>query len=153
MATQSSRSFVEQEFTPARLTFGAATMGGATALAAALLTTVSPLGGAIFGVSAFLGNRLIHWISDKVNCCPESPIYRIAQFALSTIGGIAAAALVTTALGFPITAATAAVLTVASIGVLISTILALGGCVFSSAIVTGVALQGSDSTTAIHIRP
>jgi hypothetical protein len=153
MATQSSRSFFEQEFTPARLTFGAATMGGATALAAALFTTISPLGGAIFGVTSFLGSRLIHWISDKINCLPESPIFRIAQYALAAIGGIATAALVTTALGFPVTVATATILTVASIGIMISSILALGGCVCSSAIVTGIALRGSDSTTMIHVRP
>jgi hypothetical protein len=142
--THPGNHLFQQEFSPAQLAFGAALMSSAGAVAAGLFTTISPLGGAIFGVSYLLSNRLIHWICDKVNCCPDSIIFKVAQFALSTIGGIAASVLMTSAIGFPMTMMTGVILTVASIGVTVATLLTLGGCLCSSAVATGIALGKHD---------
>ncbi len=138
MITQPTHSRARQEASFGQIAIGAAVMAGTTALAAGLLTATSPLGGAIFGVGSFLGHCLIHWISDKVGCCPDSLIFRVAQFALSTMGGISAGMLLTAVLGFQITVSAAILLTAASIAVAISTILTFGGCLCSSAIVTGI---------------
>ncbi len=138
MATHSIRSRPRQEVSPGQIAVGAAVMAGTSGLAAGLLTVVSPLGGAVFGIGSFLGHCLIHWISDKVECCPDSLVFKVAQFGFSTIGGISAGILLTAALGFQIPVSAAIFLTAASIAIAISTILTLGGCLCSSAIVTGI---------------
>lgn len=126
------------------LAFGTALLSGAGAVAAAIFTPIAPVGGAIFGGSYFLSSRLISFICDKANCCPDNPVAKVATFVLSLIGGIAAAAAITTAIGFPMTFAAGAVLTIATIGTAVGAILALGGCLCSSAIATGVALGVGD---------
>ena len=140
-------SLFEREFSPARLAFGATVMGAAGAVAAGLFTTISPLGGAIFGVSYFLGHRLIHWICDKMSCYHGSMIFKVARFCLSVIGGIAASVLLTTAIGFPMTMINGAFLTVTSIGVTIAALLALGGCLCCSVVSTGIALGDNDGVS------
>jgi len=127
-------------YSPARLAVGAVFEGATTALAAGLFTTISPLGGAIFGVSQWLSFHLIQWISDKINCCADSLIGKIAQLALSWISSTVIGVLVTTAIGIPITLATGAVLTIASLVVGIAVGLAFTGCFCSSAIATGLVL-------------
>jgi hypothetical protein len=95
---------------PAELAFQAAVAGGMGAITAAVFTTLSPLGGAIFGASFYTGfvlsGYLIHWISEKTNCPPDSIIFRVAKSAsviLGIISSIVAATLITTAIGFPMT--------------------------------------------------
>ncbi len=149
--TQLGNNLIQQQFSPAQLAFGAALMGSAGAVAAGLFTMISPLGGAIFGVSYLLSNRLIHWICDKINCCPDSLIFKVAQFALSTIGGIAASVLITTAVGFPMTMMTGIILTVAAIGVTMAALLTLGGCLCSSAVATGIALGANDDSISVRV--
>jgi hypothetical protein len=149
--TQSGNSLFQQQFSPAQLAFGAVLVGSACAVAAGLFTTISPLGGAIFGVSYLLSDRLIHWICDKVSCCPDSLIFKVANFALSMIAGIAAGALITTAVGFPMTVTSGAILVVASIGVTAAALLALGGCLCSSAFATGMVLGANDGDILIRV--
>jgi|SRR6267154_2081624 len=140
-----------QEFSPARMVFGTAFFGCAGAVVAGLFTTTSPLGGAIFGVSSLLSFRLIHWICDKISCYPDSIIFKVAQLSLSVIGGIAASALITTAIGFPMTVMTGALLIVTSIGVTIAALLVLGSCFCSSALATGIALGTDNRGTLIRV--
>lgn len=123
---------------PSNLVVQGAIMGASGAAAGALFTLIDPLGGAIFGVSSFLSNRLIHWTIEKVGCCPANPVFKTAQLVLSLIVGIGAGILITTAAGFPMTFAAGVGLTIALIGTAIATILALGGCWCSSAITTGL---------------
>ena len=139
------------DYSPANLLFGAAFTAGSTALAAGAFTAISPLGGAVFGVSSFLSGRLINWICDKVNCFPDSIVARVAQFALSTIGGIGAAVLVTTLVGFPMTMTSGVILAVASIAISVAAGLALASCLCSSAIATGIAL-GNSATPETPVR-
>jgi len=146
--TTRSRSIPEEEFSPARLFLGTAMVGSAAAIAASLITTISPLGGAIFGASSFLGNRLVHWICDRVSCCPESLIFRIARFALSLIGGIVSGSFTAAAFGFPMTAGTAVIMTATSAAVTISALLILGNCLCSSVILSGIAVAPSYSSLA-----
>jgi hypothetical protein len=150
-ATIQRNNQFQSQISPAQLAFGAALLGGAGAVAAGLFTTVSPLGGAIFGVSYLLSNRLIHWICDQINCCPESLIFKVGQFALATIGGIATSVLITTAVGFPMTMVTGIILTVASIGITVAALLTLGGCLCSSAVATGMALGTNDDGISIRV--
>jgi ABC-type branched-subunit amino acid transport system permease subunit len=150
-ATLQQNNQFQSQISPAKLVFGAALLGGAGAVAAGLFTTVSPLGGVIFGVSYLLSSRLIHWICDQINCCPESLIFKVGQFALATIGGIAASVLITTIVGFPMTMATGVILAVASIGITAAALLTLGGCLCSSAVVTGMALGTSDGGISIRV--
>jgi hypothetical protein len=145
--TQPKKSLFEREFSPARLAFGATVMGVAGAIAAGLFTTISPLGGAIFGVSYFLGHRLIHWICDKIGCHRGSMIFNVARFALSAIGGIAAGVLLTTFIGFPMTMANGAFLTVTSVAVTVAALLVLGSCLCCSVVTTGIALGGNDGVS------
>lgn len=148
--TRSANPSIHQ-FSPAQLAFGAVLMSSSSAIAAGLLTSISPLGGAIFGASYFLSNRLVHWICDKTNCFPESIVFRIAQFALSTIGGLGAAVLITTAFGFPVTMLSGAILMVTSIGVTVAALLTLGGCLCSSAVTTGLALGNEDGGITVRV--
>ncbi len=141
----------EQRYSPAQLAFGAALMGAGSAIAAGLFTTISPLGGAIFGVSDWLSNRLIHWICEKVSCCPDDLIFRVAKSALAVMGGIAAGVLITTAAGFPMTLMSGVTLTVTSIGVTVAALLTLGGCLCSSAIATGLALGTNNEGVSIRV--
>ncbi len=127
----------------AELVFTAAFVTSASAATAGLFTSIGPLGGAIFGFSSWLSSRIIYWICDKVNCCPDHLIFRTAQLAFSTIASIAAAALITTTFGFPMTVTAGFVLTAASLSVTLAASLVLGGCFCLSAISTGVAL-GTD---------
>lgn len=155
--TQPINSPSEPGFSPARLTFGIALMSAASAVAAGLFTTISPLGGAIFGASfgasCFLGHRLIHWICDKIGCCPDSIIFRVGKQGLSVIGGIAAGMLMTNAIGFSITMTGGVALIAASIGVAIAALLALGGCLCSSFVTTGVAVLGSNEIRDSRVYP
>jgi hypothetical protein len=149
--TQPNNALIHQGFSPAQMAFGIALMGGSSAIAAGIFTAVSPLGGAIFGVSQFFSSRLIHWVCDKINCCPDDIIFKVAQFGLSTIGGIGAAVLITAAIGFPMTMVTGLVLAATSVGVTIA-LLTLGGCFCSSAITaTGIALGGNTRGNAARV--
>ena len=89
--------------------------GGMGAVCAGLFTTISPLGGAVFGVSEYLSSHLISWICDKVDCCPDSMVAKVAKYALTIIGEIAAAAMVTTLVGFPMTVTSAVTLSITTI--------------------------------------
>jgi hypothetical protein len=140
---------LSQQNSPVRLAFGAALLGGAGAVAAGLFTTVTPLGGAVFGVSYLLSSRLVYWICEQVNCWPESIVFRIAELALSVIGGIGAAVLITTNVGFPITLATGIALMLTSIGVTAAALLTLGGGLCSSALATGIAINGDSGGASI----
>ena len=128
-----------QTQTPAQqccgVAFGAAFVGGIGAVSAGLFTTISPLGGAVFGASYALGGHLISWICDKVGCCPDSMVTAVAKQALVTIGGIAAGALVTTLVGFPMTVTSAVTLSIA----ITVTLLAMQCCCFA----TGAAAIGA----------
>jgi len=75
---------------PVSLVAGALFGAGSSALAAGLFTAVSPLGGAIFGATRFVGSRVVGWICDKVNCAPDSKVAAVAKGVLSVIGGIGA---------------------------------------------------------------
>jgi hypothetical protein len=149
--TQSRANPFRQELSPVQLAFGTALSGGAGAIAAGIFTTVSPLGGAVFGVSSFLSHWLIHWICDKINCCPESVVFKVAQFTLRVIGGIGAGVLTTTVVGFPMTMTTGVILTVALTGVIIATLLTLGSCLCSSAAASGLAFAAGDGRTSIRV--
>ena len=151
ITSQTSHALFQHEFSPAQLTFGAALRGGSNAIAAALFTSMSPLGGAIFGVSSFLSERLIHWICAKTTCSPEDTIFKIAQFALSVIGGIASGVAITTAIGFPMTILGGVVLNLASIGVTAASFVALGGCLCSSAVATGLALGNDNREVTVQV--
>ncbi len=126
---------------------GTAMLGCAGAVAAAVFTPIAPVGGAIFGASYFLSNRLIYFICQSVNCCPDSLIAKVATFALSTLGGVVAAMAITAAFGIHMTFTAGVVLAIATIGTAIAAILTLGGCLCCSAIVTGVALGNNDGFT------
>lgn len=148
--TQPTTHQPQQGFTPARMTFGTVLAGGTCAAAAGLFTTMSPLGGAIFGASGFLCSRLIHWIYDKVNCCPDNIIFKVAQSVLPIIGGIAAGAFITSAIGFPMTIMTGVLLSAASIAVTFAALIALGGCLCSSAAATGIILGRNDEGISVR---
>jgi hypothetical protein len=147
--SQSNRHY-QHNLSCSQLLFSASLMGGASALAAGLFTTISPLGGAIFGVSSLLSHRLVHSICNKVSCSSDSIIFKVAQFALSLIGGIVGGVLVTTTFGFPVTIATGIALTMASTATLIAAFLVSGGCLCSSAIATGIAF-GTNEGTATRV--
>jgi hypothetical protein len=146
--TQPRNALFLQDVPPSLVAFGVVMFGSTCAIAAGIFTAVSPLGGAVFGVSFFLSNRLVHWICDKVGCCPDHIIFKVGRFALSLIGGISAAVLVTTVVGFPMTAAACLILTAAPAVATVASLLVFGGCLCSSAVVTGVALGGNGQTTS-----
>jgi len=133
----------QRKLTPAELAFSGAFVTSASAATAGLFTTIGPFGGAIFGFSSWLSSRLVYWICDKVNCYPDHFIVRISQLAFSTIAGIAIGTVVTTTIGFPMTVTAGFVLTAASFGITLAASLALGICLCSCAIASGVAL-GTD---------
>ncbi len=130
---------------------GTAMLGCAGAVAAAVFTPIAPVGGAIFGASYFLSNRLISWICHSIDCCPESLMAKVATFALSTIGGIAAAMAITAAFGIHMTFTVGVVLTIATIGTALAAILTLGGCLCCSAIATGVALGNNGDGFTVRV--
>ena len=149
--TSTTQVTPQQGYSPARLTFGTVFAGGTCAAAVGLFTTMSPLGGAIFGVSSFLCTRLLHWICDKINCCPDNIIYRVAQLVLPIIGGIAAGALITSAIGFPMTIMTGVLLSAASMAVTFAALIVLGGCLCSSAMATGIILGRNDEVISVRV--
>jgi hypothetical protein len=132
------------ELSTSQLLFAATLMGGTSALIAGLFTTISPLGGAIFGVSSLLSHRLVHWICNKVRCSSNSIVFKVAQLALSLIGGIVGGVVVTTTFGFPMTITTGTTLAIASIITLVAAFTVSGGFLCSSAVATGIALGTSE---------
>ena len=145
---------VSQHFdnSPASLLFGTAFAAGSTALVAGAFTAISPLGGAIFGASSFLAGRLINFICDKVECCPDSMVAKCSKVALSFLGGIGAAILITTFVGFPMTFTAGLVLTVGTMAATIGAGIAFAGCICSSALATGIALgAGGTNTPNTHV--
>jgi hypothetical protein len=142
---------IAQQNTPAQLLFGAALSAGTGAVAAALFTTIGPVGGAIFGVSSFLSGRLVHFIFDKVDCFPESNVAKIAKFVLSSLGGIAAGALIATAVGVPLTFTAGLILTLGMGVVTLTSLLVIGGCMCSSAVATGIALGRDDRGVSVRV--
>lgn len=137
-------------FSPAQMVFVTTWVVTANAIAAAIFTAIPAVGGAVFGITYIFSARLIHWTCDKTGYCLDNIIFRVAQFALSTIGGIAAAALITTIVGFPMTMTAGIILLVTSVGVSLSTCLTLGGCLCSSAFVTGMALGNYTEQTSVY---
>ena len=84
---------------------------GTVAALAGLFTSIGPLGGAIFAVSAQVTGRAV-WLCSKGKCCPNS---EIAKFAIRTLACIGAGYAVLTLAGFPVTITSAVVLHVGSI--------------------------------------
>jgi hypothetical protein len=120
-----------------------ALLGCAGAAAATIFTSVGAIGGAFFAASGFLSHRLITWVCESLNCCPNSLLARVATFAAAAIGGVVAAIGVTAALGIKITLATAVVLTIGTLATAGAAILIFAGCFCSAAAAVGVAL-GND---------
>ena len=116
----------------------AATATGAAA--GAFIPAVGPVGGAVFGLSGMVTGQLMGWVSDKIDCCPNNLAVRVAKFALTTLASVAAAAAITTMVGFPITITAGLALTGAMIGVSVAAALVFGGCVCSTLIASGIAL-------------
>ena len=77
---------------PESLAFGTLVSSGLGAASAALFTSFSPLGGAVYGASYFLSGRVIDTICEKLSANAQHPAAKVARFAISTIGGIAAGA-------------------------------------------------------------
>lgn len=98
---------------------------GASAATAGLFTAISPLGGAIFAVSESVTRRAVSWICDKVNCCPDSLIAKVARFVLPTIAGIGAGYAVLSVGGFPVTITSAVGIYVG--GILLSSAVMVAG--------------------------
>ena len=132
-----------QENSLAQLLVGSAFAGGATALAAGIFTTISPLGGAIFGVSEWVTGHLINWICNKMDCCPDSMVAKVGKMCLQIIGGIVAAALLTTLAGFPMTFTTGVILSVATTATLM-----ISACAFCCLCAPLAAITGLGSNTA-----
>ena len=63
-----------QPYSPEHLFLGSALSAGSSALTAGIFTAINPLGGAIFGITSFLGGRLISWIYDKTGIHPQNNI-------------------------------------------------------------------------------
>lgn len=120
---------------------GAVMSAGTGAIAGALFTPVGAVGGAIFGASYSLSSTLITVICEQLNCCPDSPIAKVATFALSLIGGIAAGVGIATALGFQMTVATGVILVLASAATSIA-LGCLGVCCCGAALAGGLAWGG-----------
>jgi ABC-type branched-subunit amino acid transport system permease subunit len=129
--------------------FGTALHAGAGAAAAAIFTTISPIGGAVFGSSYFLASRLVDWTCDQVNCCPDNIVSKIAKFVLAALGGVAAAAAITTLVGFPMTMMSGAMLTIATIGTALAAIIVIGGCLCSAGIASGIAIGAADQSQRV----
>lgn len=112
-------------------------MTGAGAFTAATCTTLSPLGGAVFGISTFLSSRIIDWtVTQACCCCKGNPIFTISKCTLSIFGGIAAAIVATKAVGFPLTFTAGLVLSNAMLAAAIATFFVKEGCLCISWIVT-----------------
>jgi hypothetical protein len=125
MASITTQPYLPQALrqpTLAQVALETALVGGASAITAGIFTTISLLGGAIFGASFALSNRLIYWISEKINCCPSGTLFEVARFALSMISSISAAALITTIAGFPLTLTTGILLVGVPVGAVIATV-------------------------------
>ena len=114
------------------LAMGALLSAGIGAAAATIFTTVGPVGGAVFGASYYFASHAVNMICDQVNWSPDDPMAQVAKCALATIAGIAAAAAITTLVGFPLTFGTAVVLSGAMFGTALAIILACGGTICCS---------------------
>lgn len=96
-------------------------IAGLGALSAGLFTSITPLGGAIFGVGFFGSEKVISWICDKIHC--QSFIARITKKAFLTISALVTASALVNAAGLPLTMASAAVLTAGAVGITSVTVL------------------------------
>jgi hypothetical protein len=99
---------------PGQLFCGGLIHTGTGALAAGLLGSIHPVGGAIFGLTNFAAMHAVIWITDKWNVNPENHLARIAKAVLPIIAGIGVGFAVLNAVGFSITLLSSIVLTAGS---------------------------------------
>lgn len=103
---------------------------GAGALSAGLFTTISPLGGAIYGLGNWVGERgvtsAVSWICDKLDCDPDSTVAKVAKSAIFTIAGIGAGLAVIFAAGFSVTLGSAISLVAGTFAIIAIEAVALG---------------------------
>lgn len=136
MSLQALNDFRNNPNSPIRLALSASLMTGAGAFTAGTFTTLSPLGGAVFGISTFLSYRFIDWTANQLCCCCSNLIFTISTFALSILGGVAAGAYATSAVGFPLTFTAGAALSGAMLATAIATFFVVGTCLCISWIAT-----------------
>lgn len=97
---------------------------GLGALAAGLLTAVSPMGGALYGLTAAITGTTttfaIDWISEKMGGSPNNTILKATLTALPLITGIGAGFASLILAGFTLTPGTVMTLAFAPVGLLMA---------------------------------
>ncbi len=111
------------------MVLSAAAAVGLSALAAGLFTTISPLGGAVFGIGSLVGHGSVTWLCDKVGCLKDTLVGKTVNSVLPIIASLGLGCAALSAAGFAWTPGAAVAIS-------------LGGYVISSAAV-GVVFIGA----------
>lgn len=119
---------VDTPWTSSKIAIATGISAGISATTAALFTSISPLGGALFGAGAFLGGHLIHTICEKFQCFPDNTLGRIAYRALPVFGGIMTGVALTSLFGFSITFASGLFLTATALATIVTVGIVFAGC-------------------------
>ncbi len=116
MAIQAANPSQDNPYAPGRMALLGGIWTATGALAAGLFTSISPIGGAIFGIGMLSGHYLVHWLCEKINVPQDSTLSKVIACVLKVLGGIFVGAFAATMFGFPISFSAGILLTAAMIG-------------------------------------
>ncbi len=148
MAIQAPNPTHDNPYAPGRMALLGGIWAATGALAAGLFTSISPIGGAIFGIGSLGGNYLVHWLCEKTNVPQESTLSKVISCVLKVLGGVFIGAFAATLLGFPISFTAGIILTAAMIGTALITIPIFTCCLGYPVIGSGVYLVQNDTVRA-----